>query len=483
MIVFGQTQPAQTGNLFGGGTAFGQTQQNAQQQPQQNAFGGSLFGAKPAGTAGTSIFGSAPAATTTQPTGNLFGAAAGQNNATQASTTNAFGTGGSLFGNKPATGTFGATQSAAPAGGSLFGGNQSILNVSALGSGQQPSLTASIAQPIGANLPIFDLLGPGPKSVVLDPPKKKSSLFADIPHRQPIPRLQLGYTPQQSRLRGFNASTAVPASVTFSSSKPGALAISASTAPVGTEAFFNGNASTTSLGTAGRQSVKKLVLDRDVTAADVFASLERPVPGALKAGANKAKPAFSAALGIAAREKEAAGALTAPTPPPPAPAPAPAPTEKAAPTPGEPQEDEYYVVPSLDELKKLGYDQLSSVRDLVVGRVGHGEIHFLEPVNLTEVPRLHDLLGGLIQFGDKDCCIYPDYDEANKPPAGQGLNVRAKIRIEGAWPLDKATKEPIKDENSRAMAKHEKRLRSIKGTKFESFDKKTGDWTFVVDSF
>jgi nuclear pore complex protein Nup98-Nup96 len=498
VVVFGQTQPAPANNIFGGG-AFGATQPNQQQQQQQqqqqpSAFNSGLFGQKPAGTG---LFGStAPATTTTQPT-SLFGGGFGQNNTQQqqqqqqqpSANTNAFGTGTSLFGqNKPATGLFGTQQPAAPTN-NLFGsGNQSVLNVSALGSGQQPSLTASLDKPIGANLPIFDLLGPGPRSIILEPPRKKTSLVY-----QPPSHLSYGYTPAQSRLRGFNPPKGVTYDprVTFgtASTSNAPLAVSASTAPVGSEAFFSGSTSTApSFGTGApaRESVKKLVIDRHVEPADIFRTLgARPAPGSLKAGA---KPTFSAALGIAAREKEAAAALALPAPPPPA---APSTTadvaapvaDKATPAPGEPREDEYYVRPGLDGLKKLGYDQLSAFPNLIIGRAGHGELRFLEPVNLTEVPRLTDLLGTVVQFGSKDCSIYPEMAESDKPPPGHGLNVPARIRIYGAWPLDRATKEPVRDVDSPLVAKHERRLRKIEGTKFESYDRKTGDWVFTVESF
>jgi nuclear pore complex protein Nup98-Nup96 len=485
--VFGQTQPAQTGGLFG--STFGQNQQQNQQQQQpqqQNAFGSTgIFGQPKPATTGTGLFGQTQpaAATSAQPTGGLFGGAFGTNNASQGATTNAFGS--NLFGQPKPANAFGATQQAAPAANtSLFGGNQSVLNVSALGSGAQPGLTASIAQPIGANLPIFDLLGPGPRSIVLDQPKKKSVFFADIPTRQPIPRLQLGYTPSQSKLRGFTSTTNGPASLTFSNNS-NALAISTTGAPIGTEAFFNGGASAAGLGTGGRSSVKKLVLDRDVATSDLFAQFGgRATPGSLKKGTTS-KPSFNAALGIASREKD----VTAPPPPPAQPAPLPTPQPEeinrngATPNPGEPQEGEYWIQPTIPELKKLGYDQLSAFEGLVVGRVGHGQVEFTDPVNLTEVPRLQNLLGGVVQFEHKECSIYPDNSEETKPPYGQGLNVRATITIYNAWPIDKTTKEHIKDRNHKRMKRHIEILKSIPNAHFESFDYETGTWVFRVEGF
>jgi nuclear pore complex protein Nup98-Nup96 len=496
------TQPAQPGTgLFGGGGAFGTNNAtNAQPAANNGAFGaGGLFGQKPAAPGG-GLFGSTNTATAgTQPAaGGLFGGGGAFGQTNTAATNNTFSGGGSLFGQKPATNGFG-TQAAAPAAGnSLFGGgNTSTLNVSALGGGGAtapgPSLTASIAQPIGANLPIFDLLPPGPRSIPLDPPKKKSTLFQDIPTRQPVPRLQLGYVPQGSRLRGFAAPPAasVAGGLAFSSNTRGALAMSTTTAPIGTEAFFGGGTATAALGSGARQSVKKLVLDKKVEPADLFASLGgRAAPGSLKKGAPAAKPAFNAALGIAAREREAADAARGATP-----SPAPAPKKNAgtvfagtsdgtsdgeAAREGE-TADGYWVRPPLAALKALGYERLAALPDLVVGRSGRGEIAFLEPVNLTEVPRLTDLLGGLIEFGEQDCSLYPGYDDADRPPPGQGLNVRARITILGAWPRDRASKAAIKDDKDPLAVKHLKRLKNMKGTHFESYEISEGKWIFTVD--
>ena len=57
------------------------------------------------------------------------------------------------------------------------------------------------------------------------------------------------------------------------------------------------------------------------------------------------------------------------------------------------------------------------------------------------------------------------------------------VELDGCWPVDKATRERIKDENHPQMIKHSKRLRGMKDTKFESFDTKDGKWTFTVEHF
>jgi len=49
--------------------------------------------------------------------------------------------------------------------------------------------------------------------------------------------------------------------------------------------------------------------------------------------------------------------------------------------------------------------------------------------------------------------------------------------------LDKATREPIKEEKHPAFVKHLKRLKNMKHTHFEGYDIKDGKWTFSVDHF
>lgn len=542
-VVFGNAQQPQqqSGGLFGGGTGgglFGNTQQQQQQQPgaqpqQQSAFGGGLFGAKPAGTTttGTGLFGGGGAFGTNttlgqqpqqnQPTtGGLFGSTLGQQPQAQ-QTNNAFG--GGLFG-KPAAAPLGTSTSAGQqqgglgTGTSLFG-NSTLgastatlggLGASTLGQSQAP-LTASIAQPISTNLPIFSMLPPGPRAVTLDQqPKKKPGYFVDVPTRTPVPQLQLRYAPATTKLRGFGSTSTPPgagssqlgSSLLYNSGKPNALSLSkasSSKSLLGPDAFLTNGGPSPTLGSGARQSVKKLTLDKKIDAADLFSK-------SIVSG-----PSFNPKLSIAAREAEAASAaasnslarVESPTPAARAKTPAnrfvgqtsseilgtaPRAAPSASPAkgprdPSELQEGDYWVKPDLDTLKKLGHDELMSFSGLVVGRVGYGQITFLEPVDLTGLPRLSSLLGEIVRFDDKECSVYPDADEAEKPPPGAGLNVKARIELVRCWALDKATREPIKDESNPAAVKHFKRLKNMKHTHFEGFDIEEGKWTFTVDHF
>ncbi|KAF7981731.1 hypothetical protein HWV62_32335 [Athelia sp. TMB] len=511
--LFGSTtnQPAANGGLFGGGGLFGNNnqQQQNQQQPATSGFG--LFGApKPATTTpaaggglfGNSTFGQSTNNNNTNTGSGLFGSTLGQSN-NQATAAGGFG--GGLFGNKPAATGLGQTQSQSGGlGSSIFGNSANANNAS------QGSLTASIAQPIGANLPIFSMLPPGPRAVNLDAqPKKKVGFFVDVPTRSPVPRLQLGYTPATTKLRGFASESGLSSSLAFSTGKPNALAMSRNDrgGSIGPDGF--GRSQSPALGSGGRQSVKKLILDKKVEPSDLFARSGSP---GLRGSPSKIT--FNPAMSQAAREKDVARETAVAALPSPSlgrSTGSPAPQQRSAHPPNhfsahstnhiidpkevngraqteEPGEEEllegdYWVKPDLKILRNAPYTELSSYEGIVVGRVGYGEIHFLEPVDLTGLSKLEQLKGHVVRFDDKECTVYPDSDDADKPSPGTGLNVRAKIVLVKCWAVDKATREPIKDEKHPAAIKHLKRLKNMRDTNFESFDLEEGKWTFSVDHF
>lgn len=49
------------------------------------------------------------------------------------------------------------------------------------------------------------------------------------------------------------------------------------------------------------------------------------------------------------------------------------------------------------------------------------------------------------EFDRLEVTVFPD--ESMKPPPGEGLNRLAEITLERVWPIDKATKTPIKVES------------------------------------
>ncbi|KIO12457.1 hypothetical protein M404DRAFT_123692 [Pisolithus tinctorius Marx 270] len=281
-----------------------------------------------------------------------------------------------------------------------------------------------------------------------------------MPIRSPVPRIQLGYTPAASKLRGFSATEngTSPLSLSLTNGKTGSLSLSrvdgqsALRTCTAADAFLR--SASPALGSGARQSVKKLILDKKVEPADLFSKSGRGSPG---------RVTFSPALSQAARQTEVAREK-----------------EVASAAASSPPKEASSKAPNRFTAHT---STLLSFKDLVVGRVDFGEIHFLDPVDLTGLPKLGALLGELVRFDDKECCVYPDGDDADKPTPGSGLNVRARIVLVRCWSLDKATREPIKDEKDPRHVKHLKRLKSMKDTQFESFDIKEGKWTFTVDHF
>jgi nuclear pore complex protein Nup98-Nup96 len=479
-----QPQQQQTSGLFGGQTGlFGTAQQN--QPAQQNQLGGGLFGQKTA-TPGTGLFGSTTTTATPTQTGLFGGGTLGQPQNQQS------GFGGSLFG-KPATTNGTAAQSS-----TLFGStNQTpLFGVNATNSTAQGTLTAAIDQPVNTNIPIFSLLPSGPQLNSLDSSltKKKAEFFVDVPTRSSIPVVSRGTAPVNSKIRGagrgFTSSTYLGAStnnlgssLSFSSSKSNALSLNKSSTQRGdltTDSF-----SSLSFGSGNRDSVKKLVMDKKV---DVFDWVPK-----------SSDVTFNPALSVAAREKEAingplGAARNTPTTPtinPPSRTQARTPsrftaqstTDTADAQSDELKEGEYWSEPPMPALSAWGHSELIAIEKLVVGRVGYGKITFQDPVDLTGSGSVKQLFGDLVRFEDKECSVYPDLDNVDKPPPGSGLNVRAKVELEGCWPVDKATREPIKDESHPLMVKHLKRLKGMKETHFDSFDMKDGKWTFTVEHF
>jgi len=278
--------------------------------------------------------------------------------------------------------------------------------------------------------------------------------------------------------------------------------------PVGSDASL-GHSSSPSLGSGARQSVKKLILDKKVEPSDLFS--RSGSPGVLR---GTSSVTFSSTLSVTAREsdvareKEVAAAAATGLRESPAPVgprgrepnrftanstqhivggqesqATTATATSTTSTSGELQEGEYWVKPDLDTLKHAGYEELLSFKDLIVGRIGYGEIHFLDPVDLTGLPKLGALLGEIVRFDDKECSVYPDVDEVDKPPPGTGLNVRARISLVRCWAQDKATREPIKDEKNPLAIRHLKKLKGMKDTQFENWEPEEGKWTFTVDHF
>lgn len=137
----------------------------------------------------------------------------------------------------------------------------------------------------------------------------------------------------------------------------------------------------------------------------------------------------------------------------------------------------YWMSPSLQELKKKSLLELKSIPKFKIGRKHYGELEFLEPVDLTSIVNLDDIAGNLVTFSNKTCVVYPD---DNKPKPGEGLNLPARITLEGCYPINKADKLPILDPKSEIVKRHIENLKTIPEMKFISYDPTNGHWTFEV---
>ena len=160
---------------------------------------------------------------------------------------------------------------------------------------------------------------------------------------------------------------------------------------------------------------------------------------------------------------------------------------------------EYYTEPSLAALRTANYNELAAVHNFIVGRKGVGQIEFLEPVDLTSIGDLNDLVGGIVQIRLKEVVVYPeedDYDPRNpkdgakrgfvpgiKAKQGTGLNVPARVSLEACWPNDRATREPIKDAEHPRVKQMVNKLKNKPETEFVDFEPESGTWTFKVKHF
>lgn len=148
-----------------------------------------------------------------------------------------------------------------------------------------------------------------------------------------------------------------------------------------------------------------------------------------------------------------------------------------------PADGDYYSKPDLVTLKRASNGDRAEIHDFVIGRHGYGEISWLEPVDLTALRSLDELLGAVVIIEDREVMVYPGEYEDDKPDVGQGLNVPAAISLKNCWPLDKSTRNPIKDGNNTRVQQHIKKLRKKQETEFVDYEVETGTWTFKVQHF
>ncbi|ODQ82363.1 hypothetical protein BABINDRAFT_31275 [Babjeviella inositovora NRRL Y-12698] len=141
-------------------------------------------------------------------------------------------------------------------------------------------------------------------------------------------------------------------------------------------------------------------------------------------------------------------------------------------------DDGYWMSPKLSSLARLSKKELSEVNGFTVGRKNYGKIEFSAPVDLTTIS-LEDITNNLVVFTPKSCIIYPE--AAVKPEVGEGLNLPARITLEGCFPYSRDTKLPVTDSKHPVVKRHIAKLHKIPETTFEAYDPVSGTWAFKVE--
>lgn len=534
---FGGTTTAQpaTGGLFGGqkpaGTGTG-------------LFGGT--GTTPqAGSTGTGLFGGLGTNTQAQQpaTGSLFGGGLGQSTQAKPSL---FGgsttTGGGLFGGQPAQpqagGLFGgATAQQQPQTGLL--GN-SLLGTSQAQQAPQQGFSTSIndisaygANTLFSGLPDDKIQNPGPLATPLSG-KSKVKSRSILPMYKLSPANASRLVTPQKRGYGFSYSAyGSPASPSSASSTPGGFgqnllagsinrglskSISASNLrrsfnvedSILQPGAFSTNPSMRLLGSAG--SHKKLIINKDMRS-DLFTSPNKEKPAAVEdangarkltkrvsfdtstvespdnrqpvedgtnndnlgyikpptngVNGTKSSPATVATpemeqvkgkeLAIVHEEESPAAVRT----------------EKKPGSTVEP--GAYWTTPTFEDIRAMNRMQRQKVSDFTVGRENVGSVKFKVPVDLSNI-NLDELFDNIVVLIPRAATVYPV--AAKKPPVGKGLNVPAVIALEHSYPRGGLAT------TGRRLERHIERLKTaIPDTKFESYEKETGVWTFSVEHF
>lgn len=143
-------------------------------------------------------------------------------------------------------------------------------------------------------------------------------------------------------------------------------------------------------------------------------------------------------------------------------------------TPGE-----YWMSPSLEELRDMPRERLKKVQNFTVGRHGVGKIEFSD-VDLTSVP-LDEIPGGIVRLNVRSATVYES--GVSTPPMGKGLNVPSTITLENSWPRSHAGRLPVHERKGPRFEKHLARLKRVINTEFQSYDPETGVWVFRVEHF
>ncbi|KAJ3178593.1 Nuclear pore complex protein Nup98-Nup96 [Geranomyces variabilis] len=152
-----------------------------------------------------------------------------------------------------------------------------------------------------------------------------------------------------------------------------------------------------------------------------------------------------------------------------------------------PDRDEYILSPPLEHLLRMETEELRAVKNFKISVPGIGSIRWVDPVDLIEAcptksrSSLDQIAGNIVTLVPKCATVYPN--DADKPPVGMGLNVRAEVELEKCWPIDKGTREFILDTTDPRHDRHMKKLEAMPDTEFLGYHNETGTWKFNVDHF
>ena len=91
-------------------------------------------------------------------------------------------------------------------------------------------------------------------------------------------------------------------------------------------------------------------------------------------------------------------------------------------------------------------------------------------------------LASVVVFSERHVLVYPSADA--KPPAGEGLNRRCEVTMEGVWPRDRKTGEDLRD--ARSVREFRAKLQNQAdrlGASMLEYDGELGRWRFRVEHF
>ncbi|OCL13785.1 hypothetical protein AOQ84DRAFT_224189, partial [Glonium stellatum] len=143
---------------------------------------------------------------------------------------------------------------------------------------------------------------------------------------------------------------------------------------------------------------------------------------------------------------------------------------------------EYWMRPSLEELRKMTPQQLKKVSGFIVGREGVGKIEFQPDVDLSNIP-LDRIMDGIVSLTVRSATAYGSDTPVPKPPRGKGLNVPSIITLENSWPRSRAGRLPVHEKRGFRFDKHVERLKRVTDTEFIAYEPSTGTWKFAVQHY